>query len=296
MSPDKRKALGRGLGALLPTPPPPPPPTVKRDYFVCGVEEIHPSLANPRQTFDEGPLAELVESIRAQGMIQPLVVRSRPPSEGGGFTLIAGERRWRAAQRAGLKEVPVVVKETTAAGAFEMALVENLQRQDLNAIEEADAYRRLSDEHGYTPEQLAARVGRDRSTIANALRLLRLPGSVRVLIASGRLAAGHARPLLGLDGDTAIEAAAKRVVDEGLSVRQVEALVARDKARRANPTEEPAPPRKSPNVRDLEARLERAIGARVQLHDKGGAGKLEIAYTSEAERERLLDRLLSLRA
>ncbi|MSP63714.1 MAG: ParB/RepB/Spo0J family partition protein [Myxococcales bacterium] len=288
-APDKRRALGRGLDALMP--PVPSPPTVKRDYFVCGIEEVHPSRSNPRQVFEEAALAGLMESIRAQGVIQPLVVRNRPAAEGGGFMLIAGERRWRAAQKAGLKEVPVVVKEATAAQAFELALVENLQREDLNAIEEAEAYRRLSDEHGYTPGRLAERVGRDPSTISNTLRLLKLPASVRGMVAGGQLQAGHARTLLGLETVAAIEEAAEKVVKGGLSVRQVEALV--QKARRGPPPAGDPDAGKSPNLRDLELRLERALGLRVKVSERPkGGGSLEIAWRSLDDLDRVLDRLL----
>ncbi len=291
--PDKRKALGRGLGALLPSAPPHgAAPTVKRDYFQCAIEDVHPSKANPRKHFDETALGELVESIRAQGLIQPLVVRTRPTAEGGGFTLIAGERRWRAAQKAGIKEVPVVVKEATAQQAFELALVENLQRDDLNPIEEAEAYRRLTDEHGYTPEQVATRVGKDRSTVANTLRLLKLPDKVRTLVADGALQQGHARALLGLETADAIEQAADRAVRQGMSVRQVETLVQRE---RAKPARAPSPkePQKSANTRDLEQRLERALGVRVTVNERpNGAGTVEIAYLSLDDLDRLLDRLL----
>lgn len=289
---DKRKALGRGLGALIPGASGSHSPTVKRDYFVCAIEDVHPSRGNPRQVFDEAALVELSESIRAQGVIQPLVVRARAAAEGGGFTLIAGERRWRAAQRAGLRDVPVVVKEATPAQAFELALVENLQRQDLNAIEEAEAYRRLADEHGHTPETLAARVGKDKSTIVNTLRLLKLPASVRGRVAGGELSMGHARALLGLDGARAIEEAAERVVKGALSVRQTEALVQRER----NPLEKKSPPERTPAVRDLEQRLERALSLRVRLREHGktkGAGTLEIDYANLDELDRVLDRLLS---
>lgn len=287
---DKRKALGRGLGALIPGAASMPAPTARRDYFVCAIEEVHPSRENPRHGFDEPSLAELAESIRAQGLIQPLVVRARPASEGGGFTLIAGERRWRAAQRAGLKDVPVVVKEASPAQAFELALVENLQRRDLNPIEEAEAYRRLTEEHGYSAEQLAQRVGKDRATIANTLRLLGLPPSVLKLVATGELQMGHARALLGLGGAEAIERAAARVVKEALSVRQTEALVQRERApKKSAPEEKP----RSPSVRDLEQRLERTLGVRARVVERGpGAGRLELDYRTLDELDRMLDRLL----
>jgi ParB family chromosome partitioning protein len=276
------------LGALLPGAPP-PAATVRRDYFVCAIEEVHPTRDNPRQTWDDAALDELAESIRVHGVVQPLVVRTRAPSEGGGFVLIAGERRWRAAQRAGLRDVPVVVKESTATQAFELALVENLQRRDLNPIEEAEAFRRLADEHGYTAEQLASRVGKDRATIANTLRLLKLPQPVRALVATGQLQAGHARALLGLPDDQAVAHAAERVVKGALSVRQTEALVQRERA----PSKARPAANKSPSVRDLEQRLQRALGCRVAVQDRGGGrGTLAIEYGTLDELDRVLDRLL----
>jgi ParB family chromosome partitioning protein len=260
---------------------------------VCAIEEVHPSRDNPRQVFEEAALGELVESIRAQGLIQPLVVRSRSAAEGGGFTLIAGERRWRAAQRAGLKDVPVVVKEASPSQAFELALVENLQRRDLNAIEEAEAYRRLTDEHGYSAEELAQRVGKDRATIANMLRLLALPEPVRELVAAGQLQMGHARALLGLGSAEAIVRAAARVVKDALSVRQTEALVQRERApqKAAAPAAVEKP--RSASVRDLEQRLERALGVRARVVERGaGKGTLELDYGNLDELDRVLDRLL----
>jgi len=314
MSVEKRKALGRGLSALIPSAPVAGAATapatdaaasLRREYFVAPIEDVHPSGNNPRRAFDDAGLAELVASIREHGIIEPLVVRARAESEGGGFLLIAGERRWRAAQKAGKKDVPVVVKDIDALEAFEMALVENLQRQDLNPIEEAEAYRRLCDEHGYTHEKLAVRVGKDRTTIANALRLLKLPPPVRSMVVDGRLAAGHARALLGLaasveapDEKAAAESIAKaadEVVKGGLSARQAEALVRKLRAARETKAA-PAPstaPAKTASVRDLEARLLRALGVRCAVVETGpGKGRLEIEYPSLDDLDRVLDKLL----
>lgn len=293
---NKRKALGRGLSALIPNAGGPSPvaqlPHVpaKRDFFECAIEDVHPSSDNPRQVFDGERLRELAESIRTQGVVQPLVVRERKDGAGG-FTLIAGERRWRAAQLAGLKAVPVVVKEATAERAFELAIVENLQREDLNPIEEADAYLRLTSEHGYTQEELATRVGKDRATVANALRLLKLPARVRGQVASGELSMGHARALLGLGEQTAaIERAAVRVIGKGLSVRQTEELVRRE--RNGAPAKKPAV-QPSASVRDLQTRLERALGTRVRLAQKSAqAGTIEIDYASLDQLDGLLEKLL----
>ena len=197
--PGKRQALGRGLAALIPAAASDSegsaPAKSGTSLRAVDIETIHPSGRQPRKRFDDARLNELADSIRSQGIIQPLVVRVRPT---GGFELVAGERRWRAAQRAGLHQVPVIIREVAEAQAFEMALVENLQREDLNPIEEAEGYQRLVAEFGYTQESLAERVGKERSTVANALRLLKLPPSVRAMVVEGRLSMGHARALLGL--------------------------------------------------------------------------------------------------
>jgi ParB family chromosome partitioning protein len=288
-----RRALGRGLGALIPGGGDYEPHDKKalRDYFLAPIEDVHPSPEQPRQHFDEARLEELAQSIRAEGVIQPLVVRERSATEGGGFWLIAGERRWRAAQRAGLHELPVVVRDASPAKAFEMALVENLQRADLNPIEEAEAYRRLSEEFGYTQEQLAERVGKDRTTITNAVRLLKLPMKVRALVQDGALSMGHARALLGLEDPHTIEKMALRVVERALPVRATEALVRRE---REGAPKAPTPPVKTAAVRDLEERLTRSLGARVKVSDRGSqkGGKIEIDYVDLDDLDRLLDRLL----
>jgi ParB family transcriptional regulator, chromosome partitioning protein len=297
MSTQKRKALGRGLAALIPGAPPltePSPMMTSSARATEGlraipIEEIHPSVDQPRKTFDDARLGELAESIRAQGIIQPLVVRQRA---GGGYELIAGERRWRAAQRAGLHELPAVVREVAPTRAFEMAMVENLQREDLNPIEEATGYQRLIEDFGYTQEALAARVGKDRSTVANALRLLRLPDSVLSLLTAGRLSMGHARALLGLEQAEAMERLARRIVAREMSVRQVEALVRRE--REGGDTPPPAlATRLSPAARDLGERLSRALGTRVQVVEAApGKGHLAVHYHSLDQLDALLSRLL----
>ena len=291
--PTKRRALGRGLGALIPGGDEYEAErrTTPRDYFRAAIEDLHPSPDQPRKKFDEAKLEELAQSIRAEGVLQPLLVRERPASAGGGFWLIAGERRWRAAQRAGLKDVPVLVREASPHKSFEIALIENLQRDDLNPIEEAEAYRRLSEDYGCTQEQIAERVGKDRATVSNSLRLLKLPPSVRALVQEGTLTMGHARALLGLEDAAAIEATARRVRAAALSVRATEELV-----RRAHrPPPRPAAT-KSASVRDLEQRLTRTLGARVAVLDGGKAkgGKIVIAYADLDDLDRLLDRLLTV--
>jgi ParB family transcriptional regulator, chromosome partitioning protein len=301
MADPKKRGLGRGLSALLPSTPPPaaaptaPTPTEAtaarpRTYFAAGIEELYPSPEQPRRKFDEAKLGELAASIKVHGIIVPLVVR---PRDRGGYFLIAGERRWRAAQRAGLHEVPVVVQNVEENTALERALVENLQRADLGPLEEAAAYHRLVDEYNLTHDEIAARIGKDRSTVANAIRLLKLPAAVRQLVEDERLSMGHARALLGLDDATAIERAARSVVDKQLSVRATEALV--KKAREPAPRDKPkARPGKSPSVRDLEERLTRALGGPVAITEDapGKAGRIEIRYLDLDHLERILDRLL----
>jgi ParB family transcriptional regulator, chromosome partitioning protein len=311
MTGGKRRALGRGLAALIaeagPTPPPPtaPPslagaaafaqPAPRGDgLHISAIEDVHPARHQPRKTFDDERLEELAESIRIQGIIQPLIVRRRPA---GGYELIAGERRWRAAQRAGLHEVPVVVREVAEERAFEMALVENLQRADLNPIEEAEGYQRLMAEFGYTQETLAGRVGKDRSTVANALRLLKLPPAVRDMVIGGRLSMGHARGLLGLESDTAIERLARQTLARELSVRQVETLVRRERqegqSRKSEPEAGKAPAPPSPAARDLVQKLEQALGTRVRLVQADDTrGHLEIHYHSLDELDAVLAKII----
>jgi ParB family transcriptional regulator, chromosome partitioning protein len=306
MSAPKRNALGRGLAALIPgAPSPASVPTAPatpiagpRDAsFGTGtrtiaIEDVHPSPEQPRKTFHDERLEELAASIRTQGIIQPLIVRTRAA---GGYELIAGERRWRAAQRAGLHDVPVVVREVAPTQAFEMALVENLQREDLNPLEEAAGYERLVAEFGYTQEKLADRVGKDRSTIANSLRLLRLPGGVRALVAEGRLSMGHARALLGLESAPEMEKLARRTVSQDLSVRKVEELVRRERTAGAPSESGKAAGAAGPSAsaRDLAMKLTRVMGTRVAVVEAGpGTGQIVIHYNSLDELDGLLERLM----
>jgi ParB family chromosome partitioning protein len=288
----KKRGLGRGLGALMPVGSSPGivTPTTKRTYFQAGIEELYPSPEQPRRKFDEAKLAELADSMRVHGIIVPLVVRPRPE---GGYFLIAGERRWRAAQRAGLHEVPVVVQDVEEATALERALVENLQRADLGPLEEAAAYQRLVDEYELSQDEIAERIGKDRSTVANAIRLLKLPPGAKQLVEDERLSMGHARALLGLDEAAEIERAARNVVEKQLSVRATEQLVRKAKSPAPErPVKKPAT--KSPSVRDLEERLTRSLGGPVTIteDEPGKAGHIEIRYMDLDHLERLLDRLL----
>lgn len=290
--PEKRRALGRGLDALLPaSPPSSSSPGQHQAAFVCPIEKIFPQKGQPRQSFDDDRLQELAHSIREHGLIEPLVVR-RAPGALDRFEIIAGERRWRASQLAGLHDVLVVVKDVTPTQAFEIALIENLQREDLNPIEMAEALDRLVREHGHTQEQLATRLGKDRATIANSLRLLKLPQRVRHLVIEGKLSEGHARALLGASEPSAIERLAEKVTRGGLSVRATESLVRSSRAPKKGPAETTSPEPKTANVRDLELRLSRHLGARVEVRDKQGKGELAISYASLDDLDRILARLL----
>src|SRR5882724_6125811 len=229
-APEKRRALGRGLDALLPPEVAPAAARSNESVFTCPIERIVPQRGQPRQRFDEAKLEELAQSIREHGVLEPVVVRRLPPDGSGGaatdrYELIAGERRWRAAQRAGLRELLVVVKDVSPGDAFELALIENVQREDLNPLEMAEALERLVREHGYTQDALAERVGKDRTTIANSLRLLKLPPRVRQMVIDGVLSEGHGRALLGASDSKIIETLAERAARSGLSVRETERLV-----------------------------------------------------------------------
>jgi ParB family chromosome partitioning protein len=285
----KRRALGRGLDALLPVASPPPGDNDKT-VFTWPLEKIAPRKDQPRQHFDPQKLDELAQSIREHGLVEPLVVRRVPGSEK--LELIAGERRWRALQRAGIREALVVVKDVSAKHAFELALIENVQREDLNPVELAEAYERLLQEHGYTQEALADRLGKDRTTIANALRLLRLPQRVRAKVIAGELTEGHARALLGAGDGALIEQLADRVMRAHLSVRATEALV-RTRARGRHPKgKDGQEGDKSTNLRDLEQRLTRALGTKVEVRDRGNKGEIAIPYADLDGLDRLLDKLI----
>ncbi len=289
---DKRRpALGRGMAALLSNAPPPPsaaavvPLTPGRTLLALPLEAIERNPEQPRKRFDELKLEELAASIREHGVVEPILVRK----SGSGYRIVAGERRWRAAQRAGLREIPAVVREASEREAFEIALVENLQRADLNAIEEAEAYEVLVSDHDLTQEEIAKRVGKERSTVANALRLLKLPVDVRDAVRDGRLDMGHARALLGIDDVEAIRKAAARAIREGLSVRATEALVrllTKKEPRKAVPS--PV----SPAIKDLTQRLQRRLGTRCRVVPKSAvAGKLEIEYSSLDDLDGILGRI-----
>lgn len=283
---EKRRALGLGLDSLLPVAAP------KSGYgdksvFSCAIERIVPQKGQPRQHFAPRALEELASSIREHGLLEPLVVRKSTTSHDR-FELVAGERRWRASQKAGLKEVLVVVKDVSPARAFELALIENVQREDLNAVELAEALDRLVRESGYTQDDLAKRVGKDRTTIANSLRLLKLPPRVRQKVIAGELTEGHARALLGEPDVKKLEALAEKVIRGQLNVRATEALVRSSrKPTKATPSET-----KTATIRDLEARLTRALGTKAFVRDRGKKGEVVIPYADLDALDRLLDRVL----
>ena len=279
-----RKALGRGLGALLSS-----DTTVDlgAEPTEVDVDAIAPGPMQPRTHFDEGSLEGLADSIRTHGIVQPLLVRR----QGERYELIAGERRWRAAKLAGLTKVPVVVRDVPDKDLLEIALIENIQRENLNAIEEAQAYKRLIETVGLTQEELAARVGRDRSYITNYLRLLKLPDDLQKLVVEGRLSTGHARTILGLSHIDMQRKVARQVIDGGLSVRATEHLV------RKAVEGPPAKPASSvdPNIRAAESKLRRALGTQVRIIQlRGeGQGKVEISFFSNQDLDRIYNLLLS---
>ncbi len=279
----KRRALGRGLGALIPqdSSTVPAAGAAEETGLHIPVSAIHPNPLQPRQKFSESALNELSQSIRDNGILQPLLVRRR----GNEFELIAGERRFRAAQKAGLTEVPVTVRDIPDEQLLEIALVENIQRENLNPIEEARAYRRLTDEFGLTQEQVAERVGKDRSTVANSMRLLQLPAEVQDDLESGNLSAGHARALITLVEDREKIALAQDIIRQRLSVREAERHAKRRTVVQADP-----------DMRAAEVRLQDHLGTKVRLRNrKNGAGKIEIEYYSLDELNGLLEKLGILR-
>src|SRR5215510_5107691 len=281
----QRKALGRGLSALLGN------PEIDTDHLrEIEIEQILPNAHQPRKSFNEEGLNELADSIRAHGVVQPVVVR---PLQDGFFQLIAGERRWRASQRAGLTKIPAVVRESGDHAALEIALIENLQREDLNPIEEAQAYERLMLEFGLTQEEVSRRVGKNRATIANMLRLLRLPPEVQQWLRENRLTTGHAKALLSLSDLDAILESAKKIIQGDYSVRQAEMLVSRY-SNRVPEAEYPAGGHGAvdPNVKAAIHALEQALGTKVTVQESGGKGKIELHFFSFEEMNRLYEGLL----
>ncbi len=283
----RKRGLGRGLDALIPSEPDQPPD--KGGLLEVPLDAIQPNPHQPRLSLDDEQLAELAASIREHGLIQPLIVTRLEPDS---FQLIAGERRWRASRLAGLKQVAVVVKEAAPQEMLELALVENVQRADLNPLEEALAYRQLVDDLGLTQEQVAERVGKSRVAITNTLRLLRAPEAVQKALLAGNIRQGHARALLALETDEAQEAALAVVIQQALNVRQTEALVRRLAGERPP---RPAPPPSSPQTQALETALREALGTRVSLQrDKKGAGRVVIHFYSDEELDHIYTRIVNV--
>ena len=287
-----RKALGRGLESLLPsTRPVEPPPTTHlhgQSIRDLPVTEIDPNPYQTRANIDDQALNELAASILVNGIVQPIVVRPM----NGRYQLIAGERRWRASQKIGREFVPAVIKQVSNEQAMEMTIVENLQREGLNPMEEARAFDRLSREFNLTQEQMSQKTGKDRASIANLLRLLRLPEAIQQAIEKGELTAGHAKVLLMLDSPEAILAAAQKIRAASLSVRQTEELIHRLLAPHDGAAEEPKAKRAvDPNVRAAEEELQRALGVRVTIRDNKGKGKIVIEYASLEDFDRVVETL-----
>ena len=278
---EKRPALGRGLSALIPEAPERSAAPMELD-----LDLLTPNRYQPRGDVEDPKLDELARSIAASGVIQPILVRQ---IAAGAYEIVAGERRWRAAQRAGLLRIPVVVRDVPEDKLLELALAENIQREDLNPIEEATAYKRLADEYHLTQDEMAAAVGKDRSSVANYIRLLNLPAEVRAGVAARSLSMGHARALLGLPDAAAQRGAAREVVARDLSVRETEALV-----RKLTGVGFPRPATPAPtdvHTRAAEEKLRFGLGTRVRIVRKGKGGRIEIEFTSEAELQRLYERL-----
>lgn len=277
MSTGSKRGLGKGLAALL--------PGGEAQVQELRVEEVRPAPGQPRQRIPEDSLVELAQSIRAHGVLQPILVR--PVS--GGYELVAGERRWRAARLAGLETIPALVKDLSEAERLEMALVENLQREDLNPLEEAAGYRQLMERFGYTQEQVAERVGKSRSHIANTLRLLGLASRIQEMVRSGLLSAGHARALLGLRDEKLQVAVAESLVRRGASVREAEELV-----RRRTRARETRHKSEGSWGEEWENRLRLRLGTKVSIRGDERRGRIEIEYYTREDLERLLELLTSL--
>ncbi|MER8487240.1 ParB/RepB/Spo0J family partition protein [Mesorhizobium australicum] len=284
-----RKRLGRGLAALIgeiDRPAAPEKPGMSADGKVP-IEFISANPKNPRRHFGDAELTDLAQSIREHGVVQPVVARPSP-TQAGHYEIIAGERRWRAAQRAGLTEIPVIIRDVNDRTALELAIIENVQRADLNAVEEAQGYQQLIDDHGYTQADLGQVIGKSRSHVANTLRLLKLPDVIRDMLVDGALSAGHARTLVTAEDPAGL---AKRIVEEGLSVRQAEALAQMPAVASSNGTKPAAPAEKDADTLALEKLLTDTTGMIVSIDHKGKGGVLRVAYRSLEQLDELCRRL-----
>jgi ParB family chromosome partitioning protein len=296
---EKRPALGRGLSALIPDAAAPEPRAQARQNSLAenptelDIDRLVPNPRQPRGAIDDLKLDELAQSIRANGVIQPVIVRKTAGSANAApgaarYEIVAGERRWRAAQRAGLLKVPVVVSDISDDKLLEVALIENIQRENLNPIEEAQAYRRLADDHRLSQDEIAAAVGKDRATVANYMRLLKLPDEVRNDLVAGALSMGHARALLGLADEAAQRRVARETVSKRLSVRETEAMVRKETEAKPAAAE---PVKVDPNTRAAEERLRLTLGTRVRIVRKGKSGRIEIDFVNEDELQRIYEQL-----
>jgi len=272
-----KTALGKGLEALLPA------GKGGQEVVELDIARVAAGREQPRKVFRDEALKELADSIREKGVLQPIIVARE---DGGSFRLIAGERRLRASRLAGLKKVPAIVREASPEDSLEIALIENIQREDLGPVETAQAFDRLMKDFGLTQEKLAEKVGKDRATVANYLRLLRLPDEVKKLLNDGRLTMGHARALLAMEGAARQTEAARKILARGLSVREAEALS------RQKPKSPSAAKRRDPQIASLEDKLKRSLGTRVAIRHSGKRGRIEIEYYSLEELDRLLDILI----
>jgi ParB family chromosome partitioning protein len=281
----KRMALGKGLGALLPEFGQAEPKTL----LFCGIEEIIPNRSQPRKHFDESKIEELAWSIKEKGILEPLIVRRMDR----GYELIVGERRWRAAQKAGLKEVPVIVKEAEGREALEISLIENIQREDLNPIEAAEAFKHLIEEFNISQEDLSKRIGKDRTTITNTLRLLRLPSEVRNQLLENRITSGHARAILSLENKEKQKELCTLIIKKGLSVREAEAIAKRWSEK---PKKSIAPVKKRGDLESqlssLQDSLRKYLGTKVLITPRDKKGKIEIEYYSHEDLERIVETIL----
>lgn len=272
----QRKALGKGLGALIPL----GEEGLKAGLFEIPVAEIRPNPYQPRKSFPHQKMEELAASIRARGVLSPVILRRWVD----GYELVTGERRWRAAKEAGLKTIPALIKDVSSDEILEIALIENLQREDLNPLEEAEAYQRLIQDHGLTQEEISRRVGKDRASIANTLRLLHLPPPLKEDLASGRLTMGHARALLSLEGEARQLRARNAVIARGLSVRETEKWVQGEKR---GPAKKAKGSTLNPHWKTIEEDLQRRLGTRVKIIKGRGKGKVEIEFYSEKDLDRI---------
>ncbi len=272
----KKTILGRGLDSLIPT------ERTGYGYMLLDIDEIKPNIFQPRKDFDEEAIQELASSIQEKGIIQPLVVRKSESA----YEIIAGERRWRAAQRVGLTKVPVIIKEVSDREAIELALVENLQREDLNPLEEAAAYEQLIEDFGLTHEEISKRIGKDRSTITNQLRLLKLPDEVKQALVGGEITAGHARAILSLQSHSMSREVLEAIRKDMLSVRKTEKLIQKlsEEKRHVVILHDT-----DPYLEHVIDELKKTLGTQVKIIDKGGEGRIEIEYYSKDELERIME-------